>query len=141
MFITDTATIETLTIAYVNDAMRASISSDISMTRTDRDEAKTWRGESGRHGAKASARMQTIETIDRTLAQAITGAFYTIEEEAKAAVREHYGIDGRMVDIIKTLGEDYGSVFDVALAGLEDKAREQAAKIAARRAAELEATR
>ena len=140
MFITDTATIKELTIAYVNDAMRASIASDISMTRTDRDEAKTWRGVSGGDEAKAAARMQTISAIDRSLADSIRGAFYTIEEEAKAAVREHFGIDGRMVDVIKALGEDYGDIFDVALAGVEDKAREQAEKIAARRAAEIEAT-
>lgn len=136
MFITDTATIETLTIAYVEDAMRASIASHVSMTRTDRDEAKTWRGESGRHEAEASARMQTIKAIDFTLAHAIIGAFYTIEEEANAAVREHYDTDGRIVDIIRDLGEDYPDAIEVFLCGVEDKAREQAAKIATRRAAE-----
>lgn len=140
MFINDTATIEELTTAYVNDAMRASIASTFSITRTNNDEAKLWRGESGRYGAVASARINTISAIDRSLADAIRGAFYTIEEEATAAVREHFGTDARIDRIIKSLGEDDTDAMAVFLEGAEDKAREQAAKIAARRAAEIEAT-
>lgn len=141
MFITDTATIETLTTAYVNDALRAAICREITSTRTDRDEAKIWRRETGSHQAKSITRIDTINTIDRTLAVDITGAYHTIEDEAWAAVRAHFGSEGHPADIIKALGEDYGDVFDVALDGVEDKAREQATKIAARRAAEQEATR
>lgn len=137
MFITDTATIGTLTAAYVNDALHASICREITSTRTDRDEAKTWRGVTGTHEAKGIARIDTIKTIDRFLAQDIVSAFYTIEEEAWAAVRAHFGVEGRPVDIITALGEDYGDIFDVALAGVEEKAREQAAEIAARRTAEV----
>lgn len=141
MFITDTTTIETLTTAYVNDALRAAICREITSTRTDREEAKIWRRETGSYEAKSITRIDTIKTIDRLLAHDITGAYYTIEDEAWAAVRKHFGIDGKPADIIKALGEDYADVFDVMYTGLEDKAREQAAKIAARRAAEQEATR
>lgn len=141
MFITDTATIETLTIAYINDALRAGTTKYIHDTRTDREERRQWVTITTEHGVQARARIQTIQTVDRTLATSIRAALGAIEDEAWATAAEHFGIDGTPRDIIEKLGDDYADVFDVIYAGVEDKARAQAQKIAARRAAEMEATR
>lgn len=141
MFITDTTTIETLTAAYTDDALRAGINQTIQRTRRTRDEHHQWRTVAVEYATKAGARMETIETIDRTLATDIRGAFLTIEEEAWAAAGEKLGVAGTPHEIITALGEDYGDIFDVIFDGLEDKVRAQVEQIAARRAAEQEATR
>lgn len=137
MFITDTTTIETLTAAYTDDALRAGINQAIQSTRRTRDEHHQWRTIAVEYATKAGARMETIETIDRTLANDIRSAFLTIEEEAWAAAGEKLGVTGTPHEIITVLGEDYSDLFDVIFDGLEDKVRVEAAEIATRRAAEV----
>lgn len=141
MFISDTTTIETLTAAYTDDALRAGINQTIQRTRRTRDEHHQWRTAAVEYATKAGARMETIETIDRTLATDIRGAFHTIEEEAWKEAGAHFGIEGNRHDIITALGQDFADIFDVIFDGLEDKVRAQVEQIAARRAAEQEATR
>lgn len=134
MFITDSTTIETLTTAYINDAVRHSIATTIHSTRTTREERQQWIKVVIDYEGRRSARMETIATIDRALARDITSAFHTVEEQVWSAARDRFDVDGAPRDIITAMGEDYGDIYDV-LDNLEDMARAEAQQIAARRAA------
>lgn len=136
MFITDPATIETLTTAYINDAVRHSIATTIHNTRTSREERQQWVKVVIDYEGRRSARMETIATIDRALARDITSAFHTVEEQVWSAARDRLGVEGAPRDIITAMGEDYSDVYDVLDEQLEGMARTEAQRIAARRAAE-----
>lgn len=136
MYITDSKLIEEWTTAFIVDAIDYSIIAAIRNTRPTRAEAKQWSLPIVEAESKASTRMETIKTIDRSLARDIYSAYVTVEGEVWNEVRTHFGVTGDRHEIIEALNEDYGDVFDVARDGLEGKAKTQAAEITARRIAE-----
>lgn len=136
MFITDSTTIETLTTAYTNDAIRHSIATTIHTTRTTREERQQWAKVVIDYEGRRSARMETIATIDRALARDIASAFHAVEDELWGVIAARFGVEGAPRDIITAMGEDYGDVYDVLDEQLEGMARAEAQRIVARRAAE-----
>lgn len=139
MFITDEKTIGSLISAYVNDAIRASVTGAIYDTRTDREQREVWLSTYRLHAANADARMDTISTIDRTLAQAIYDAFCTLQAEAWKSAGKQLGAAGSPREIVAALGGDYSGVFGAVYGDIVRKVQDAVDHVIAGRVAGQEA--
>ena len=136
MFITDSTIIESLAIAYIEDAVRHGVARTIHNTRTSREERQQWAKMVIDYEGRRSARMETVEVIDRALARDIASAFHAVEEELWGVIAERFGVEGAPRDIITAMGDGYGDVYDVLDEQLEGMARAEARRIVARRSSE-----
>ena len=128
MYITDEKIITDVTVAHflnMTSLMVAELMADYREA-----ERPGWKMNIQRESGAANARMETIITIDRSLARALAGGFFHGKYKIWDAVRDELGLSGTPEEIVMALNDDYTTFkkFFGVIDGISEKVARENAK-------------